>query len=171
MKSPERSGPFWVFGKRDSWKVSLPAAPVIDLDMQLNAGSSTVDLGGAALGSYDLELNAGSATISLASVTSIEGIDFGLNAGSIALTLPNLSMTGSIEANAASVKLCAPPGAGLRLRTGESIIAGYDYAGHGLVQNGTTWTTPGFETASVQIDLRTTANAGSFTLDPEGGCD
>ena len=171
VKSPERSGPFWVLGERDSWKVTLPAVPTIDLDMQLNAGSSTVDLGGAALGSYDLELNAGSATISLASITSIEGIDFGLNAGSIALTLPNLSMTGSIEANAGSVKLCAPPGAGLRLRTGESIIAGYDYAGHGLVQNGSTWTTPGFETASVQIDLRTTANAGSFTLDPEGGCD
>ena len=47
----------------------------------------------------------------------------------LGLTLPNLSMTGSIQANAGAVKLCAPPGAGLRLQTGESIIAGYDYAG------------------------------------------
>ena len=171
VKSPERSGAFWVFGKRDSWRVTIPTAPTLDLDMQLNAGSSTIDLKGAALGAYQFELNAGSATIDLGAITAIKGIDVGLNAGSIGLTLPNLSMTGSIEANAGSVKLCAPPGAGLRLRTGESIIASYDYAGHGLVQNGTTWTTPGFETASVQIDLRTMANAGSFALNPEGGCD
>ena len=82
-----------------------------------------------------------------------------------------VSVTGSIEANAGAVRLCAPPGAGLRLRTGDNIIASYDYASHGLVQNGTTWTTPGYDSASVQIDLRTAANAGSFMLDPEGGCD
>jgi len=171
VKSHDRDGAFWVFGKRDTWRVTLPDTPTLDIDLQLNAGSATVGLGGATLGGFDLELNAGSATIDLTSAKAIDGIDFGLNASSLGLTLPNLSMTGSIEANAGSVKLCAPPGAGLRLRTGESIIASYDYSGHGLVQNGTTWTTPGFETASVQIDLRTTANAGSFALDPEGGCD
>ncbi len=80
-------------------------------------------------------------------------------------------MTGSIHANAGAVKLCAPAGAGLSLQTGASVLASYDYAGHGLDQNGTTWTTPGFDTAPVKIDLRTEANAGSFTLDPEGGCD
>src|SRR6185295_3487697 len=132
--------------------------------LQLNAGSASVDLGGAALGDLDVTVNAGSATIDLTSIESIDGLDMGLNAGSVGLTLPNLSMTGSIQANAGAVKLCAPPGVGIRLRTGESIIAGYDYAGHGLVQDGTTWTTPGFESASVQIDLRTTANAGSFVL-------
>jgi hypothetical protein len=170
VRSPERSGAFWVLGKRDSWGITLPEAPTVDLHLQVNAGSATVDLGGAALGDLDVTLNAGSATIDLTSIESIDGIDMGLNAGSMGLTLPNLSMTGSIQANAGSVKLCAPPGAGLRLRTGESIIAGYDYAGHGLVQDGTTWTTPGFEDATVQIDLRTMANAGSFVLDPEGGC-
>ena len=71
----------------------------------------------------------------------------------------------------ASVKLCAPAGVALRLETGSSLISSYDYDGHGLVQDGTTWTTPGFDTASVRIDLRTEANAGSFVLDPEGGCD
>ena len=170
-KSNDRDGSFWVFGKRDTWRVTVPDTPTLDIDLKLSAGSTTVGLGGAALGAFDLELNAGSATIDLTSVKKIDGIDFGLNAGSLGLTLPNLSMTGAIEANAGSVKLCAPPGVGLRLRTGESIIASYDYEGHGLVQNGTTWTTPGFEAASVKIDLRTTANAGSFALDPEGGCD
>ena len=170
VRSPERSGPFWVLGRRDSWGITLPQVPTLDVRLQLNAGSASVDLGGAALGDLDVTVNAGSATIDLTSIESIDGIDMRLNAGSAGLTLPNLSMTGSIQANAGAVKLCAPPGVGLRLRTGESIIAGYDYAGHGLVQDGTTWTTPGFDGASVQIDLRTTANAGSFVLDPEGGC-
>ena len=51
-----------------------------------------------------------------------------LNAGSLGLTLPNLSLTGTIQANAGSVRLCAPPGAALRLQTGENIVASYDYA-------------------------------------------
>ena len=79
-------------------------------------------------------------------------------------------MTGTIQANAGAVKLCAPAGVALRLETGESIVASYDYADEGLVQDGSVWSTPGFESAAVRIDLRTRANAGSFTLNPEGGC-
>jgi hypothetical protein len=98
-------------------------------------------------------------------------IEAGINAGSLNLSLPKLSMTGSIEANAGAVKLCAPDGAALRLHTGQGALGSYDYAGHGLVQDGSTWSTPGFDTAPVRIELDTTANLGSFTLDPEGGCD
>ena len=163
-------GPFAVFGPRENWRIALPEASRFDLDLQLNAAEATVELGGAILGTLDLELNAGSATIDLGSVEQVETIHVGLNAGSLGLTLPNLSMTGSIEANAGSVRICAPPGAALKIATGESIIAGYDYGGHGLVQDGSTWMTPGFDTAAVRIELRTEANAGSFALDPEEGC-
>ena len=164
-------GPSWFLGAREDWRVTLPTAPRLDIDLKLNAGQATVGLAGATLGMVKLQLNAGAATVDLGAASSIGRIEFQLNAGSLGLTLPNVSVTGSIEANAGAVKLCAPPGAGLRLRTGDNIIASYDYASHGLVQNGTTWTTPGYDSASVQIDLRTAANAGSFMLDPEGGCD
>jgi hypothetical protein len=164
-------GPSWFLGARETWQITLPATPRLDIDLQLNAGQATLDLAGATLGTVELQLNAGAATIDLGSAASVDGIQLQLNAGSLGLTLPNESMTGSVEANAGSVRLCAPPGAGLKLQTGDSIIATYDYAGHGLVQNGTIWTTPGYDSASVQIDLRTAANAGSFTLDPEDGCD
>jgi hypothetical protein len=160
-----------VFGPRESWRVTLPGASLLDLDLQANAGETTVDLGGARLGTVGLQLNAGAATVDLGSVEEIETIDFGLNAGSLAVTLPNASMTGSIHANAGSVKLCAPEGAALKLETGESIVASYDYGGHGLTHDGSTWTTPGFDAAAVRIELRTEANAGSFVLDPEGGCE
>ena len=161
---------FLGFGDRDTWRLTLPTALELGLDIQLNAGEGTVGLGGATLGDVGLQMNAGSATMDMGSVAAIKTIDFQLNAGSLGVTLPNLSMTGSIQANAGAVRLCAPPGAGLRLHTGESIIASYDYAGHGLVQDGKTWTTPGFDSAPVQIELDTGANAGSFTLDPEDGC-
>ena len=171
VRSRDGDRPAWFLGARETWQVTLPATSRLELDLRLNAGQATMDLAGATLGTVDLQLNAGAATVDLGSATEIRTIAFELNAGSLGLTLPNLSMTGSIGANAGSVRLCAPPDAGLRLQTGDSILGTYDYAGHGLVQDGTTWTTPGFASATVQIDLRTEANAGSFTLDPEGGCD
>ena len=129
--------PSWLgLGDHDTWRLTLPAAPRLGLDVQVNAGRGTLDLAGATLGEVALQLNAGSATLDLGSAAAISTIDLQLNAGSLGVTLPNLSLTGSIQANAGSVKVCVPPGAGLRLHTGESIIASYDYAGHGLVQDG-----------------------------------
>ncbi len=171
IRSRDSNGTAWFgFGDRETWRLTLPAASTLGLDVQLNAGQATVDLGGASLGTVELQMNAGSATLDLGSAATIRSVDLQLNAGSLGLTLPNLSMTGTIQANAGAVRMCAPPGAGLRLHTGESIIASYDYAGHGLVQDGSTWTTPGFDSAPVRIELQTNANAGSFTLDPEDGC-
>jgi hypothetical protein len=164
------SGPFWLDTGRDTWMVTIPESPRLDLDVDMNAGQATIDLGAATLGSIVLEANAGSSVLDLGSVSAIATIDLRANAGSLGVTLPNHSMTGSIEANAGAVRICAPAGAGLRLKTGQSFISSYDYAAHGLVQDGSTWTTPGFERATVRIDLETVANAGSFTLDPEDGC-
>ncbi len=155
---------------RETWRVWLPDAVLLDLHMSLNAGSSSLDLGTAAIEAFDLDLNAGSATVDLGSVREFGDLSIGLNAGSLELTLPNQSLTGSIEANAGSVALCAPSGAALRLHTSESIVASYDFEDHGLVKQGSTWETPGFDAAAVRIELDTKANAGSFSLDPEDGC-
>jgi hypothetical protein len=146
----ESGRPFWTLGERDTWRVTVPTTTTVDVAVQLNAGQATIDLGSA---------------------EAVEGMDIGLNAGSLGLTLPRVSTTGTIHANAGAVRLCAPEGVGLKLQTNESIVASYDYADQGLVQDGSTWTTPGFDTASVKIQLETEANAGSFALDPEDGCD
>ena len=162
---------FFGFGARDTWQITVPDASTIDASVRVNAGSATVDLGGASLGAFDLQQNAGSAVVDLATVKAIGGLVARLNDGSLGLALPNKSLTGTIVANAGAVRLCAPAGAALKLRTGENIVGSYDYDGHGLVKDGSTWTTPGFDTAEVKIELQTSANAGSFTLDPEDGCD
>jgi hypothetical protein len=169
VRSRNQSGPF-AFGDHDTWRVTVPETPRLALDIQLNAGSATLDLAGATVDRFGLRMNAGSSTVDLGTSDEVGTIDVVLNAGSLDLTLPSVSTHGSIQANAGSVNLCTRPGTALRLHTGQSIIASYDYDGHGLVQDGSTWSTPGFDSASVQIELETRANAGSFTLDPEDGC-
>jgi hypothetical protein len=170
VRSQDRSGGFDLFGMRESWRITLPDRVQLDPQLTLNAGSSTVNLAGATLGSFRATINAGSASVDLGSVHRIDDLQITMNAGSLALTLPNLPLSGSIQVNAGSAELCTPQGAGLRLETSESILAGYDFADHGLIKNGSTWETPGFDTAEVKIQLRTEANAGSFSLNPAGGC-
>lgn len=157
-------------GDRQTWRLVLPDAVPLDLTTALNAGSSTMDFGGARLAGFELDLNAGSATIDLGSVSELGSLRVSMNAASLGLTLPEQSLRGSIEANAGSVNLCVPPGVALRLDTSESIVSSYDYEGQGLVKTGSTWETPGFASAAVRIELDTRANAGSFSLNPEEGC-
>ena len=127
-------------------------------------------LAARAIGLVEVGLNAGSATVDLGRRAGDRELQMELNAGSRpASRCPNLSMTGTIQANAGSVRLCVPAGVGLRIETGGSVAASYDF--HDLVQDGSVWTSPGYDDAPVRIDLRTDGTAASFTLDPEGGCD
>jgi hypothetical protein len=170
VSSREGSGWFEGLNDRDTWRVTLPEDVDLDISADLNAGSATLDLGQAAIDGFDLTLNAGSIVLDMEGVSEIDEFGVELNAGSLEVTLPNATFQGSIEANAGSVSLCAPPGAALRLTTGDSFAAGYDYDGQGLDKNGSTWETPGFDSAEVRIELDTQANAGSFSLNPEDGC-
>ncbi len=163
-------GDFGFLGERDRWVVRLPTAVRLDIDLSLDAGAAVADLGDARLGAFDVELNAGQATVNLRDVTEIDSIGAGLNAGSLGLYLPAVTTTGTIEANAGSIRLCAPPGVALRLHTADSVLSAYDFEDAGLVQVGDDWETPGYDTAVTRIELQIEANAGSFSLDPAEGC-
>lgn len=167
---PASDGSAFLGGERDDWRIALPSSTVLDVSVEVNAGSLRFDLGGGQLTTLAVDLNAGQATIDLTGVVAIEGFEMDVNAGELAITLPSLPLTGSIEANAGSVRLCAPDDVALRLRTGDSVLAGQDFAAAGLVQVDDAWETPGFESAATRIELRTEANAGSFRLDPPEGC-
>lgn len=163
-------GDLGFLGERDRWIVNLPTTVRLDIDLSLDAGAAVADLGDARLGAVAVELNAGQATVNLRDVAEIGSVDAGLNAGSLGLYLPAVSTTGTIEANAGSIRLCAPPGVALRLHTADSVLSSYDFGSAGLVQEGDTWETPGYDTAVTRIELQIEANAGSFRLDPEEGC-
>jgi hypothetical protein len=163
-------GPFGFLAERETWRITLPDTVGLEINMDLNAGSSTVDLAGASVETIDLGLNAGSATIDLANVEELGFVNVELNAGSLNVLLPNQSVEGSIEVNAGSVNLCTPDGVGLRFNTEGSNLSSYDFEDQGLVKNGSTWETPGFVDTPVRIELDTQTNAGSFSLNPADGC-
>ena len=168
--APGDRGPFDWTGMREDWVITLPNAPRTTLDAQVNAGTSRMDLAGATIDTLGLELNAATSTVDLSATRTVAELDIQLNAGSLGLMLPATGTTGTIEANAGSVKLCAPAGVALRLETEDSVLGSFDYGGHGLVHVGSTWESPGFDTAAVRVDLSTTGNLASFQLDPAEGC-
>lgn len=167
---PAGDGPTQVFGGRDAWRVRLPSEPSLSLALDLNAGRIEADLAGGHVGVVAVQLNAGQAIIDLRAVAEIEEIEFGVNAGELAVTLPEASVTGAIEVNAGSVRLCVPEGVALRLETGDGVLSSQDFGSAGLVQIGSIWETPGYDTAVHRVELRTEANAGSFRLNPAEGC-
>lgn len=160
-----------IVSRREHWEIGIPLDVPTTLDVQLNAGRATIAPGPAALDDVDVQVNFGAVVLDLRTVTSIGELDLQSNAGSSALTLPSVSLTGRIQANAGSVHVCVPEGAAVRIETENSVVSSYDLDGSGLIQDGSTWTSPDYETAAVQIDLRAEANAGSFALNPEEGCD
>ena len=171
IRTPDRDdGPFAFAGPRPVWNLTLPDAVRLDLSLTLNAGSARLDLTPAQIEAVDVEINAGSATIELGSAAESIDLDAGVNAGSLNLILPSRSVRGSIEVNAGSAALCVPSGVDLRFDTSGSVISGFDFEDQGLVQDGSTWSTPGFGSSDAQIDLDTQVNAGSLTLNPEDGC-
>jgi hypothetical protein len=172
IRSPDRDGgPFAFTGPRPVWDITLPDAVRLDVSLSLSAGSAKLDLTPAQVEALDVELNAGSATIELGEQLERIDLDAGVNAGSLNLILPSRSVRGSIEVNAGAAKVCVPPGVGLRFDTSGSVISGFDFGDQGLVQDGSVWSTSGFATSAVQIDLETQVNAGSLSLNPEDGCD
>jgi hypothetical protein len=157
------------FGARSDWNVTLPTETRLSVDVSQNAGSAELTLGGTDLERLSFTVNAGDGRIDLTD-TSPSGLSGTVNGGSAKITLPSASLTGSLTVNAGSIALCAAPGTALRLQANDTITGSYDYGQHGLVKDGDTWTSPDWDTAETRITLTTTANAGSFTLDPGEGC-
>lgn len=158
------------FRERSSWAVTLPTEPTLDVNARVNAGKGSLDLDGATLESLSLSINAGDGRVDLGGATA-NRLSVDVNAGSAGIQLPDGSLTGSLTVNAGSIELCAPPDVALRLRASDNITASYDYGDAGLVEvSENTWESPDWATATKRIELSTTANAGSFALDPEDGC-
>jgi hypothetical protein len=152
----------------ERWEVTLPSDPTLDLEATLNAGTARLVLGGMHLDGFSMTTNAGKATVDLTDAT-VHSLSYTLNAGAARIALPASSLSGSATVNAGDLGLCVPSGAGLRIDS-SSVLASNDFAAHGLVHSGSTWTTPGYDVAAIKIDLSLSANAGSVRLDPTGGC-
>jgi len=100
----------------------------------------------------------------------VSSLDLSFNAGAGSVTLPSGStISGTLHANVASVRLCVPSGVGLRFQVNSS-LASNNFADRGLVQSGSVWTTPDYGTASSNIALDIDENLSSVSLNPAEGC-
>lgn len=170
VRTTERTG-FDVNRAGQRWQITLPSDPSLNLNVSVNAGSAKVDLAGAHVPTVSASVNAGDIRLDLSRAAAVGTLDASANAGSLTVSLPAASLTGSVSANAGSVQLCVPDGVGLRLRDSDSALSSNNFGDRGLTRNGQTWTSAGYGTSTVKIDLSTSANLGSITLNPEAGCD
>jgi hypothetical protein len=169
LRAPERS--WWgSFGnqKGEDWTVVLPTEPTISLSSTLNAGTASLALANTHVRDLSMTTNAGKTTVDLTGATVLT-LSTTVNAGTALITLPTSSMSGSATVNAGTLGLCVPSGVDVRIES-SSTLASNNFAQQGLVQTGSTWTTPNYGLSSAHIDLSLTANAGSIELNPTGGC-
>jgi hypothetical protein len=154
---------------RERWDVKLPSATTYSSDIRVNAAKVTMDLAGGTFSSFSMQPNAADVRLRLADA-SIKGLDLELNAGSTLISTSNgTSLDGQIQVNAGSVKLCTADGAAFKI-TASGTAFGVNVNGSGLAQVGDTWTSATYDGATNKITLTVHGNAGSFDLNPSGGC-
>jgi hypothetical protein len=169
LSSAGHGGGFLVDHGRERWVVELPSATTYDAEIHVNASKGTMYLSGAKFSSLSLQPNAAHLVLTMEDA-DIQGLDLQVNAGSISiLASATTALSGSIHVNAGSVELCAPPGAGLRISASGTAFS-TNLGETGLTRDGDTWQSAGYPQAVRQITLEVHGNAGSFDLNPPGGC-
>lgn len=145
-----------------TWQVQIPRSSALDLSVTLNAGSSTVDLGGATIHRLNLTLNAGSLRTDLSSAVSVDTVRSTVNAGSAELLLPSGTTSAGLTINAGSLTVCVPANTQLAI-SWTGALAGNNFGSIGLVKvDDNHWTTSGVGASPTTLDV--SANAGSFSL-------
>jgi hypothetical protein len=171
VRSPDRTVvvPF-TDGQRSRWNVTLGTDAAYALDVNLNAGEANIDLAGLRVETLTAQVNAVGNSRLLLHDATVGRLDVQVNAGDLKIGLPAAAdLAGRIQANAASVTLCADPGTGLRLRNTSAVTAD-NFASAGLVRSGATWESPGIGSAAHLVDLVLDGAAANFTLNPSEGC-
>jgi hypothetical protein len=159
----------WFTDSRQAWDVTLPADVELELDVSANAASSRLDLADATLAQLSLNANAGSVFVELLG-TEVAALELGANAGSLSVVVDEATVaSGSMSVNAGSMELCAPDGASFAITIEDSNITfSHNLDESGLDRSGDTWRSGD---GSPAIELDVDGNAGSFTLNPDGGCE
>jgi hypothetical protein len=102
---------------------------------------------------------------------TIDELALELNAGSVRIIASaSTSLSGQIQQNAGSVRLCVPTTAGLRI-TSSGMLLGTNLDSSGLTRSGDTWESASYASARQKITLSVAGNAASFDLNPSGGCE
>lgn len=156
---------------RTDWTVAVPTTPQVGLGVTINAGETTGNLDGANIGDVGITVNAGSARMDFSHVATLGEVSTTVNAGSGVILLPFDARAANLSLNAGSVDLCLASGTPVRVGWSGALGSNnFDAAGLTKV-DANTWQSAAFNPVGSFLDLRVTANAGSFRLDTDGTCD
>ena len=170
IEAADRGG-FFDGARRTDWTVEVPTGAQVGLGVTINAGQGSIALDGANLGPVNLTVNAGSARVLLNGAANLGNVNGTVNAGSAVLGLPSGGRSVNLSLNAGSLAVCLPPGSPMRVAW-SGALGSNDLSDAGLTKiDSNTWETPGLNAAAPFLDLRVSANAGSFRLDMDGTCD
>ena len=170
VRSPNDS---WFDSGRQHWNVTLPTATSYQLEIAPNAADTKVDLSGGRFTSISVQPTAGSVFLDLTDA-QLDNLDLSLNAGSASILVGGIAdISGSLSVNAGSIELCTHGAVAWRFTVVANLTFSDNLADSGFGHDGDTWSysppvAPG--TPLSFVDLHITGNAGSFTLNPEGGC-
>ena len=159
----------WFSDSRQAWDVTLPTDVELALEVSANAASSTLDLTDASLSQLNLDANAGDVLLELPGA-QVASLELDANAGSLSVVVDEGTVaTGSMSVNAGSIELCAAEGAVIAITLEDpNVTFSHNLDDSGLDRSGDTWRT-GDGDPDVVLDVE--GNAGSFTLNPDGGCE
>lgn len=170
VRSPDHN---WFDSGRQRWAVYLPKSTTYQLDVSPNAADTSLDLGGGTFTSVSVQPNAGSVFLDLTDA-QVDKLDLSLNAGSASILVGGgTNVTGSLSVNAGSIDLCTEGALAIHLTVEENITFATNLDETNLAQEGNTWSyVPSYpaDTLVSVMDLHIEGNAGSFDLNPEGGC-
>jgi LiaI-LiaF-like transmembrane region len=165
-----RSNDNWFDAGRQRWNVTLPTATTYQLTVDPNAADTRIELAGGHFTTVSVHPNAGSIFMDLTGAT-VDDLNLSLNAGSASVIIGGpLDMSASMSVNAGSIELCTVGDVALQVSSDPNITFSTNLDGSGLTKAGNTWSTTNYASASQRVRLQLSGNAGSFTLNPEGGC-
>jgi hypothetical protein len=163
-------GNFFQDSGRNTWTVGVPTAAEFGFGVTLNAGQGTADLTGASVTSASLTVNAGSFQLDLANAVQVGDVNATVNAGDGTISLPAGDRSANFSLNAGSLEACLPAGAPVRVRW-SGALGSNDLDESGLTEvDDNTWVSAGFDETAAHLELRVSANAGSFDLTIGGVC-
>jgi hypothetical protein len=169
FETPTGSAFFQDVGE-NSWTVGLPRASAFALGLTLNAGRGSADLAGASLDSTSLTVNAGDFRLDLVNATQVGDVNATVNAGRAIISLPAGGRSANMSLNAGGIELCLPADAPIRVRWSGTLGSNdLDEAGLTEVEDDM-WVSAGFAEATPHLELRVSANAGSFDLTIGSAC-
>jgi hypothetical protein len=164
------AGDFFRDRGRNDWMIAIPRAAPLGFGMTLNAGQGAADLTGASITSASLSVNAGSFRLDLADAALVGDVNATVNAGDATISLPDGDRSGNMSLNAGNLEVCLPAGAPVRVRWSGALGSNdLDEAGLTEVADDT-WVSAGFVETAPHLELRVSANAGSFDLTIGGAC-